>query len=149
MITILNVNQSFLIFCSLTLSLVSCKKDVTNTVDITQLDWKVKTITIDDQIYRCPNDTRGFNAYVLIFVDGSSFYLNTSVNYGAGSFDFTPNSSLISVSYTETSEVGGQNDFDNKLLDIMSSVTSFQVLGNSLILQGDKGEVKFRKKGFN
>lgn len=52
MITILNVNQSFLIFCSLTLSLVSCKKDVTNTVDITQHDWKAKTITIDDQIYR-------------------------------------------------------------------------------------------------
>lgn len=43
-------------------------------------------------------------------------------------------------------EVGGQNEIDNKLLQNISSITSYQVLNDILIMKGINCEIELKKE---
>ncbi len=133
---------SFILICAI---LINCNKDKTDTIDITKHKWKIESITTNNTTYKTPDKVRLKHAYLLVFESDSSFSLNTSVNTGSGSYDLISYGSLEIKYYSELTEVGGQNEFDYKLLDVMPSVVSYQVIGNNLILKGEEGEIVLKK----
>ncbi len=122
------------------------KEDLTDTVDITQFSWMMKSITIEKKIKVKDDDFFNNEAYVLIFENDSVFQLNTSVNLAKGRFQISSKGIINIFNYHENTELGGQNKIDNKLLQNISKITSYQVLNDILILKGSNCEIKFKKK---
>ena len=125
-----------------------CKKeDLTDTIDITQFSWIMQSITIEENKFKVKEDNYFNNeAYVLIFENDSTFQLNTSVNLSKGSFQISSKGNINILNYHEITEVGGQNEIDNKLLQNISSITSYQVLNDILIMKGINCEIEFKKE---
>lgn len=133
---------SFFALCS------SCKKeDLTDSIDITQYSWKMKSITINGNITKIPNVVyHNDKAYILIFKNDSILQLNTSVNLAKGSYQIISKGNIHILNYGEITEVGGQNEIDHKLLQNISSITIYQVLDDDLFLKGDNFEIEFQKE---
>ena len=130
------------IFCS------GCKKeDLTDTTNITEFSWKLKSIKIKGNKSKVKEDTY-FNdkAYILVFENDSIFKLNTSVNLAIGNFEII-NIGIINISnYQESTEVGGKNEIDDKLLQNIPLITSYQVLSNYLFFKGNDIKIEFEKE---
>ena len=128
----------------------SCKKDLTNETDIIKYSWKVKSIIIDNKKTKAPKKTyhgekiSNSNAYKLIFNNDSIFYLHASINNLQGKYKISKKGE-ISIDSIYSTYVCCDNDFDNNLISIISSIISYKVLGNTLILKGESGEVELKK----
>lgn len=136
--------QLFCCFIVVPMLIISCKKDKTDSLDITEFKWKLKSLTINNET-DTPSEKKK-SSYILGFVNDSIFSLNLSVNTGRGGYLITANGQIIISSYGAGTKVCCENDFDLKLIDVMNAVTAYQVKGNKLILKGDKGEAEFKKK---
>ncbi len=125
-----------------------CKKeDLTDTIDITQFSWIMKSITIEKNMIKVKEDDYFNNeAYILIFENDSIFQLNTSVNLAKGTFQISSNGNVDIFNYQEMTEVGGKNEIDNKLLQNIPTITSYQVLNDILIMKGINCEIEFKKE---
>lgn len=125
-----------------------CKKeDLTDTIDITQFSWKLKKISVDGNKIKVKEDDYFNNeAYILVFENDSIFRLNTSVNLAKGSYQITTKGDISIFNYQEYTEVGVQNDIDDKLLQVTSKITSYKVLENILLLKGDNCEIELKKE---
>ncbi len=123
------------------------KKDLTDTMDITKFSWIVKNITIKENKIKIKEDNYFNNkAYVLIFKNDSIFQLNTSVNLAKGSFQTSSKGHINILYYHEITEVGGQNEIDDKLLKNIPSVSSYQVLNDVLILKGNNCKIELKQE---
>ncbi|MEA3495046.1 MAG: META domain-containing protein [Bacteroidota bacterium] len=144
--TFLNVKRTTLLFSFILIctTLINCNKDKTDTIDITKHKWKIESITTNDTIYKTQGKVPVKHAYLLVFDSDSSFSLNTSVNTGGGIYDLISNGLLKITCYGGT-KVGGENEFDDKLREVLPLVVSYQVIGNNLILKGEEGEIVLKK----
>jgi hypothetical protein len=125
-----------------------CKKeDITDTIDITQFSWKLKKISVDGNKIKVKEDDYFNNeAYILVFENDSIFRLNSSVNLAKGSYQITTKGYINVLNYQEITKVGGQNEIDDKLLQVTSKITSYKVLENILLLKGDNCEIELKKE---
>ena len=138
----------FLLILYFTALCSGCKKeDLTDAIDITQFSWLVKNISIEENKIKVKKDDYFNNkAYVLIFENDSIFQLNTSVNLAKGSFKISSKGHINIFNYQEITEVGSQNEIDDKLLKNIPSVSSYQVLNDDLILKGYNCEIELKKE---
>jgi len=132
----------------LILSYGCAKKDLTDSIDITQKSWVLNKIIVDGEKFKA-NDFDCFNneAYILYFENDSVFELNTSINVAGGVF-YIQNRGTIEISdYHEYTEAGGHhNEIDENLLNKMLTVNSYKVIGEDLYLEGDDIEIVFSEK---
>ena len=77
------------------------------------------------------------------------FRLHTSVNYAYGVYEILAKGEIKIEYYGEVTELGEGDDkvqkFNETLVSTMNEVTTYKVLGNTLILEGAKGKVEFEK----
>ena len=133
------------IFCS------GCKKeDLTDTTDITQYSWKVKSITINGNKENrpkkdCHNEKLPDNDYALNFQDDSLFtlYLNDNNLKGIISIQEI---GIISFNKGGITLIGCESKFSYQLIEIITKITTYQVLSNCLILKGSDIEIEFEKE---
>jgi hypothetical protein len=89
----------------ISLLIMGCKKDVTDSTDIRTLDWTLKAVTTNVARYKPKNvDYSRENAYNLIFETDSTFSLNTSVNYAGGNFTIPKNGEVSIYFYEEATD---------------------------------------------
>lgn len=139
--------QIFLYMVIVIIIMISCKKDLTDSTDITESCWKLKSISTNSEKYKAAKEeTSRENAYLLIFSNDSIFSLNLSVNYANGGYKIVSNGSIIIYTYQVSSEICCESDFDNKLLETFSLATSYKVINNTLTFKGEKGEIEFKKQ---
>ena len=147
-----SLNQNIMLyFIIIPLLAVGCKKDVTDTIDITAWKWELKAVTTGSDTYKPKNkDYLRNDAYILTFEADSTFTLSTSVNYAGGNYTIPKNGEISIYLYEETTEVATSDNDEKKLnenlLTVFSEVTTYQVLGKTLIFKGSKGEVEFKKE---
>ena len=140
------LKQLFYLSVLIPLLATGCKKDVTNSIDITVFNWGLKSITTNGENEKKPNeDFSNPNAYILTFKNDSTFKLDLSTNIGGGEYKIKSNGEIIIESYSNFTEIA-QSDFDDKLIEVFNEVTSYKVLGKSLTFKGSKGVVEFKKK---
>ncbi|MBI4649061.1 MAG: hypothetical protein HY738_21345 [Bacteroidia bacterium] len=133
------------------IALVSCRKDLTDTINITEFKWMLKSINIDNEILKPENkDYLRDDAYNLIFESDTNFIFNTSVNIAGGTFNITEKGKISIFLYEEFTEVGTNDNEEKKLNEnlilIFSTVTNYKVLGNTLSFKGENSEVKLKKQ---
>ena len=140
-------NQIVLCLIIVLTSTISCKKDLTDSINITESNWQLKSIVTNGKKYKASKeDPSQENAYLLIFNNDSIFSLNLSVNYAKGNYNIFSNGAIIINSYQASTKICCENDFDNKLIETFSTVTSYKVINNTLTFKGEKGEIKFTKQ---
>ncbi|GAA3579934.1 hypothetical protein GCM10022395_30670 [Snuella lapsa] len=103
-------------------------------------DWLLITITTDNETIVLEEKDYYLNsAFVLDFIDDTSFYLNTSINMALGKY-VLKNDTIKFTEYHESTEVGTtdpkQTKINKHLLENMERVTNFSVSGNQLVLFG-------------
>ncbi len=125
----------------------ACKKELTDSMDITQSEWTMDCIVFGKHKTKVKcKDCHNSHAYILKFENDTLFRLNTSVNFALGIYDIeSPGDFKVSY-YGEVTEVGGGNDMDKKILENLPSAKSYSVYKNSLIIQTDNCEMTFRKR---
>ena len=133
------------IFCS------GCKKeDLTDTTDITQFSWKLKSITIDGDKSTTPKKNYhgekivNEDVYTLTFVNDSTFKFNLSINSGEGKYGIPKFGEILIYSFG-TTYVCCNSGFEQDFSQIISKITSYQVLSDYLILKGINIEIEFEK----
>lgn len=130
----------------------SCNKEDAKNLDtdITQYSWKVKSISINGTKSTTPiknyhgEEILDKLAYNLIFKDDSNYYLDLSINKGQGKYQLIDTGQIVIDSYG-TTYICCNNDFDNNLLSIITSVTSYEVIGNTLFIKGKGTEIELIK----
>lgn len=144
-----NLNYILLIlFTSILLS--GCKKDLTNKTDITNSEWRVEWIKKGIIKKKVPNkDHHGKSItetdYVLNFQNDSIYLLSLGINTGAGKFKIETPGEIEIKSGGET-EICCNSNFDDDLSDIFSTIDTYKVEYNTLILNGEDGTIQFEKK---
>ncbi len=129
----------------LILTFIACHKE--ESTDIVQFSWQVKYICVENQNSKVKNkDYVNKEAYMLIFKNDSVFQLNTSVNLAVGKFKMPSENCINIFEYQEITEIGGQSIIDKKLLQYIPTICSYKILGDNLILQGNKCEIKLKKQ---
>jgi len=136
----------------LTLFLIAaCNKDLTDQTDITQFTWEVKSLTIDNEKINTPSKTvfgnkiTNTDAYVLSFENDNTLYLNLSVNDGQSTYVNLGNG-LIDINGLGTTKMCCNNQFDESIIDVMSTLIEYKVLGKHLFLIGTDGEIELKKR---
>ena len=124
----------------------SCKKDKTLDTDITDYEWELKSVTIDGNKDKRPNENFHHpKAYVLIFENDTMFWLHLSSNSSGGKYTI-PTKGIVEIdTYSNLTEIA-MTDFDNKLMSVFNEMTAYTVKGKTLTFKGNNNEVEFRKK---
>ena len=125
---------------------ICCQKDITQDIDITNFSWEIESIKTNHVKHAIDNQSC-FNseAYKLIFKQEDDFQLNTSVNLATGKYSIEQRGNIHLYGYQEITEVGGGNDTDEKLLELIPQVTSYKVKSQHLHLYGDDFEIVLKK----
>ena len=140
-----------LFLMSLITGMSSCKKDQTLDLDITKFTWKLKEVRTSGNTFKA-EEKEYFRetAFVLIFNTDSIFSLNTSVNFAGGKYEIATKGEIKIYSYRESTKVGTLDtkdlELNTNLLIVFKGVTEYEVIGETLIFKGDKGEVEFKKE---
>jgi hypothetical protein len=137
---------SVICFTIFLIASIGCKKDLTETTDITKNKWDLKYINDDDDKLRPENYSECVASYILVFHGDSTFQLSTSVNEAIGIYNIVSKGKIDIIKYQVSSEACCENEFDEKLLLIFKNVNTYKVIGNTLIFYCDLGEVKFKKE---
>jgi len=128
--------------------LFSCRKNLTNEIDIKSLNWNLISISHNGSVKTENKDYFRENAYVLVFYTDTTFGFNTSVNFAGGSYISSGIGDIIISSFEEITKVGTTNDKEKelteKLLEAMPLVERYDVLGKRLYLYTSEGEIKFK-----
>ncbi len=119
----------------------NCEKNLTDETDITKYSWKLVSITTKEESLK-PD-----NKHILEFPNDSIFYLNLSVNSAGGKYKILSKGEIKIYSYNAFTEICcDDTDIDYALLNILPTITSYQVLNNTLIFKGASNEVEFNKE---
>jgi hypothetical protein len=144
-------NQLALLLVIIPMITISCKKDLTDTTDITAWEWKVKSVTTNGKTFKPKKkDYLRNDAYILVFENDMTFKLNTSVNMAGGNYLIVEKGKVSISTYEEYTEVvttdNKEVELNKNLLTVFNEVTTYEVLGDILIFKGTKGEVKLKKE---
>lgn len=132
---------SLIVFCS------GCKKILTDSVDIIQFNWKMKSITYFGHKSKIKEDDyTNDDAYRLVFANDSIFKLNTSVNITYGRFEIVNKGCIDIFSYEEVTQVAGGNGIDDILRENIPLITSYEVLDDRLIFVSENCQIRFEKE---
>lgn len=124
----------------------SCQKDKTLDLDITMLDWELKSIKQDGTIHNAAlEDIYKPDSYILRFESETIFQLDFSINTGKGEYEIITNGEISIISYTNITRAA-MTDYDNILLSVLKQMTTYTVRGKTLTFKGNNSEVKFKKK---
>lgn len=145
----MKTNLLFLLFAAITL--LACNKEkLTNDTDITQSSWKLKCIAVGKEKYKDElkkDDYHRPAPYVLAFESDSTFVLDTSKNHARGFFSIPEKGKIEIKFYGSRTEVGGENDFDEKMLRYFSTVTDYELITrNKLKFYAEGCELEFVKQ---
>lgn len=122
-----------------------CKKDITDSTDITKYKWDLKYIKDNDKL-KPEKYSDCVASYILVFHSDTTFQLSTSVNEAIGIYNIFSKGKIDIIKYQVSSEACCENEFDEKLLLIFKNVNTYRVIGNTLIFSSGIGEVKFKKE---
>jgi len=147
----MTMKTKLLFFMIVTITLLSCNKEkLTNDSDITQSTWKLKCISVGNEKFKDElkkGDHKRPAPYVLAFESDSTFVLDTSMNNSAGMFSIPEKGKIEIKVYGSRTEVGGENDFDEKMLKYFSTVTDYELITrNKLRFYGEGCELEFVKQ---
>ncbi len=120
----------------------SCEKpeDLTATTDITKFSWNLKLLKEGHKNIKLED------IYLLELLNDSLFNLNLSVNGAGGKYKILSKGEVIIYNFQPFTEICCENDFDKKLITILPTITTYQVLNNTLIFKGDNVKVEFEKQ---
>lgn len=144
----LKIQMSLLLFAffSLMTGMSSCQKDKTSDLDITKSQWELMSITQDAKEHKkLEEEFQNPDAYVIRFESDSTFLLNFSINNGNGSYRIFTNGDITIDSYDNITRAA-VSDFDEKLLSVFRTVSSYTVKGKTLTFTGVNSEVKFKQE---
>lgn len=144
-------NKLVLLLIILPMVTISCKKDVTDTTDITVWEWKLKFVQTDNEKLKPKKkEYLRSDAYTLTFENDTTFKLNTSVNMAGGIYFIVEKGKISISTYEEYTEVATTDNEEIKLnenlLSVFNSITTYEVLGDNLIFKGTQGKVEFKKE---
>jgi len=130
--------------------MVSCSKDKTLDLDITQSNWELEAVEYADDTYSVDEllsdyDVPKKNLYLLKFKSDVTFDMSTFNNAAGGSYSI-PSKGDITVHYQEFTEVGAPleiSNFNKKLIEVLNSSTTYTVKGDKLTIVGSGGEAIF------
>jgi heat shock protein HslJ len=129
----------------LPLMAISCEKDKTDTLDITEHKWELKSVTIGSETFQ-PKENK--SRYVLEFVNDSAYTFNLSVNDGGGIYKI-PSKGEITIKSVFFTEKCCENDFDERLLEIFPKNINYtyKVEGSTLTIKNtNNGKSVITKK---
>jgi heat shock protein HslJ len=138
------LKQIFLLIAISALIVMSCNKDKTDIFDITEHQWKLMSVTVENETFK-PKENK--SRYVLEFISGTHFSFDLSINDGGAKFEIHSKGE-IDIENGAFTEICCNNEFDEKLLEVFpkNNVFTYTVIGNTLTLKSTDGEVKFKKK---
>lgn len=143
--------NNWLLLLLLPLFFTGCRQDVTATTHLLGSEWHLMRVTTGGKIYKPEED--GYlreEAYVLTFNTDSTFTLRTSVNTAGGNYTNAGQGDISVHSYDEFTEVAVTDPEEKRLnevlLKVVEAVTSYSVLGRTLVLNGSEGEAKFTEQ---
>jgi len=149
-------NQLTMFLILLLFLLSSCEKATENELqdkDFLKNEWKVESVVSESRRFVIPSDNTFFReeAYILKFINGSCFYMNTSVNYAGGKYQIVSDGHITISEYQEWTEVGNslvhQRNFDEQLLSAFNGIMSYSCTKNKLIFRGEENkEIVFTKQ---
>lgn len=142
-----------IVLFAISIILFSCEKpeDLTNQIDITEFNWKIKSLTINSKKTNPPelnyfgNEIDNIDAYVLRFVEDTLFRLDLSINQGEGEY-YILTKGNININDYGLSKMCCDIEFDENLAIKLPTVTEYQILDNILIFRGENCEIKFEKQ---
>lgn len=137
-----------LIILPLMTGIFSCQKDKTLDLDITKLEWELKSITINSNKTDAP--TGNFHkpdAYILKFESDSLFSLPTNTNSMWGKYEILSKGQII-IYGTSGSQVAeaGHTEFNNSFRSTLEQTNTYSVKGKTLTFKGNNSEIEFKKK---
>jgi len=136
-----------LILFSLMTGVISCQKDLTLDVDITEYDWELKSVSINSSKDNTPNGNHHHpDAYILKFESDSVFALPTNTNSMYGYF-IIPTQGEITIYGGYSTQVGEGNHtaFNNDLRSALTQITLYEVRGRTLVFMGGDAEIEFNR----
>jgi len=136
-----------LIMLPLITGIYSCQKDKTLDLDITKLEWELKSITINSNKTDAP--TGNFHkpdAYILKFESDNLFSLPTNTNSMWVKYEI-PSKGQIIIYGTSGSQVteAEHTEFNDSLRSTLEQTNTYTVEGKTLTFKGDNRDIKFKK----
>ncbi|MBN2892442.1 MAG: META domain-containing protein [Bacteroidales bacterium] len=147
------MKKNIIILFTISVFLFSCEKpeDLTNQIDITEFNWKVKSLTINTKKTNTPernyfdNEIDDIEAYKLQFNSDTTLRIDMSINQISGSYIIT-SQGKIEISDIVVTFICCDTEFDEDLAIKLPTVTEYQVLDNNLILKGENCEIELEKQ---
>jgi heat shock protein HslJ len=144
------MKSTALILVFFSLFILGCRKDNTESTNITNNDWEIKSITLNSDKDRVPKKNSVGNKYQetsfkLDFENDTTLNFYLSINQYRSSFSI-PIPGQINIGESGGTKACCNTDFDTKLLTILQTVDSYEILGKKLILKGTSGEIELKMK---
>lgn len=118
--------------------------------NITQFQWKLISIETSEKLLK-PNLGNYLNehAYILNFLDESTFQLNTGANLAKGDYSIVANNKIFISNYQEYTEVGAsrqeEREFNELQIELFPQVITYQIKDKKLIIEGSGTAFVFQK----
>ena len=113
----------------------SCENNLQDN-NIPQGEWKLKSIIDSNRRITPPTDKRfRQGAYILTFLNDSTFHLPTSINDAGGKYKIISNGRAI-ISYEEWTEVYNPSSFDSQMISFFNGELVYTHSKNKLIFEG-------------
>ena len=142
--------KKILIFFLLMIS-IACTDDDNN--DMTNLigsQWNLVSLNVGNALNKPDLENyRSSNAYMLSFIDSSTFQFDTGSNLSKGFYSLSENDQISISDYHEFTEVAASRQEEKKLntmqIELFNQVENFKLSGNSLIIFGEAFQFVFKR----
>lgn len=142
--------KRFIVLIVVIIVAVGCRKDLTNSTDITQFSWQIKSFTDEGDKSRTP--TKNYhgspiesNQYILTFLSDTAFSLPLGDNFAHGGIEIPSEGAISFNTPTIITERCCDSDFDIQLIETFGKISEYKVLGNYLFFKGENCEIKLKK----
>jgi heat shock protein HslJ len=86
------------------------------------------------------------DAYILKFINDTTFSLPTSVNYAGGKYVIASNGN-VRINYNISTEICCENNFDEQMINVINKVNTYYCKGNELtFLTKENEKIIFEKQ---
>ena len=112
----------------------SCENNLQDN-DFLQGEWKLNSIIINNRRIALPTGKYiQQGAYLLTFLNDSTFHLPTGINDAGGKYKIISNGHVL-ISYNEWTEVYNPSSFDNQMVSIFNGKLVYTYSKNKLIFE--------------
>ncbi len=119
--------------------IISCKKNNTDLIDITDHIWELKYLKVNG------DKKKPEIKYLLEFKNDSLFMMDFSVNAAGGFYQIRKKGEIEFSNYHAFTEKCCDNDFDRQLSTRLVKTSKYEVIGDELFINGTEEEWKFIK----